>query len=849
MMDLLFSLFPNPQSSFGLLALILGLPALGALINGLFGKRLGPGAVRLMALVAVFGSFAFAVVAFLMLRHASEQGAQVRLSWTAWRWMTLDTTPIDVSFSFDALSGLMTLIVTGVGALIHGYATGYMKGDPGFHRFFAYMNLFIFAMLVLVLGDSLPILFIGWEGVGLCSYLLIGFWFEEQRNAAAGKKAFIANRIGDAGLLVAMAMIAHQAGTLSWSGMESQAGALLARVQVWPIGSVAWGHPIWVSAATLVGLALLLGCVGKSAQIPLYVWLPDAMAGPTPVSALIHAATMVTAGVYLVARLNFLFVLSPLVMMVVATVGALTALLAASIALLQNDIKKVLAYSTVSQLGYMFMAVGVGAFAAGIFHLMTHAFFKAALFLCAGCVIHAMRARVHDTDASQDMRNMGGLRKHMPRTYYSYLAAALAIAGMPLTSGFFSKDDILISTWVNRVHASAALKDATLRALDRGADAPQRAAALAGLEAPEWFSVALFSVGLLVAVLTAFYMFRSVVMTFFGDFKGWIVAPAPRAAAAQQEQHTGRSDSESGEQSIQGPEPHEAPASMTVPVMILAGLALVAGFINTDQLRLSRHVSRWLEPSLRGAAQVVEPAVSAQSLHAIEWRLLSLGGLAFVIGCGAAWWVYQTKRGAPARAAARALPRLYRWGQDKWRVDELYDATVIGLVDALAETAARFDRWVVDGIICKLTALVIAAAGSLLRLVQNGKVQMYAAVMAAGVAAMGLFVAVPHADVVVSIDEKTGNYMLHAAPGLGYQYRWDLDGDGKWDGGAHWTLRAAADLRGPQAPEPGESKKIRVEVRNWLGLTSLRELTLAREKIDGSVPERRPLSAVQGVSP
>ncbi|HQP35811.1 MAG TPA: NADH-quinone oxidoreductase subunit L, partial [Polyangiaceae bacterium] len=379
-MELLNSLFPNPGSSFPLLAVILGMPALGAFVNGIFGKRLGPAGVRLMALSSVGVSFAAALVTFFMLRGAGAgDGQHVRFVWNAWQWIPLDSTRIDVSFCADNLSAVMLLVVTGVGFLIHLYAVAYMAGDPGFHRFFAYMNLFIFSMLVLVLGDSLPILFVGWEGVGMCSYLLIGFWFEEGKNAAAGTKAFIANRIGDFGLLVAMAMIIHYVGTLSWQGIDAQAGQLLTRVQVWPLGH---GLPSWfphllhtpryVNAATLVGLALMLGCAGKSAQIPLYVWLPDAMAGPTPVSALIHAATMVTAGVYLVARMNVVFMLSPTTMMIVAAIGAITAVFAATIGLVQNDLKKVLAYSTVSQLGYMFVGVGVGAFASGIFHVVTH---------------------------------------------------------------------------------------------------------------------------------------------------------------------------------------------------------------------------------------------------------------------------------------------------------------------------------------------------------------------------------------------------------------------------------------------------------------------------------------------
>ncbi|MGE3671260.1 MAG: NADH-quinone oxidoreductase subunit L, partial [Polyangiaceae bacterium] len=392
-----------PDQDFTLLAVILGLPLIGAFINGVFGKRLGRQGVTLMALSAVGGAFIAAVTAFFMLRTAQgHEEHAVRFSWTAWEWLSLSTPnarpTLSVKFSLDALNSTMSLIVTGVGFLIHLYSSKYMEEDPGYYRFFAYLNLFIFSMLVLILGDSLPILFVGWEGVGLCSYLLIGFWFHEDANAAAGKKAFIANRIGDFGLLCAMGLLLSYTGALDWAGIEAGAAGLAGKTQIWPLGNdVPLAHylgdwlsqPRYADRSTLVALFLFLGCAGKSAQFPLYVWLPDAMAGPTPVSALIHAATMVTAGVYLMCRMSGVFVMAPTAMLVIALVGAFTALLAATIALVQNDIKKVLAYSTVSQLGYMFIGTGVGAFTAGFFHVMTHAFFKACLFLGAGSVIHA----------------------------------------------------------------------------------------------------------------------------------------------------------------------------------------------------------------------------------------------------------------------------------------------------------------------------------------------------------------------------------------------------------------------------------------------------------------------------
>ncbi len=473
---------PLSPNDYAPILVIVLMPLLGAIVNGLFGKRLGKSAVSLMALSAVGVSFlASAFTVWLLIANGHREHAVTRFSWDGWEWLRLsanhDLREIPVVFGFfvDSLNGTMSLIVTGVGFLIHLYSTKYMQDDPGYHRFFAYMNLFIFSMLVLILGNGLPVLFVGWEGVGLCSYLLIGFWFAEKANAAAGTKAFIVNRIGDFGLLVAMGLLVRYVGALDFAGIQSGAKQLVAPVEIWSgtsalavvlgrpfevLGMTGVAHwfmsPGYATAATLVGLALFLGCAGKSAQIPLYVWLPDAMAGPTPVSALIHAATMVTAGIYLVCRMSFVFVLSPFAMFVVAMVGAVTAVFAATIAFAQRDIKKVLAYSTVSQLGYMFLGVGVGAFTAGFFHVVTHAFFKACLFLGAGSVIHAMHARIHDSSASQDMDNMGGLRKYMPITFWTFAASWAAIVGFPFTSGFFSKDEILFQSFTMSVTSPVA---------------------------------------------------------------------------------------------------------------------------------------------------------------------------------------------------------------------------------------------------------------------------------------------------------------------------------------------------------------------------------------------------------
>src|SRR5919108_6439302 len=447
---------------------IVFLPLIGAIINGLLGsaiqKRMGKGAISFIACAPVILAFGLSLTAFIALTGLpAEQRFLIDRLYT---WIELGSLKVDMAFWVDPLSAVMILVVTGVGGLIHIYATGYMHEDNAFWRFFAYLNLFTAAMLTLVTGDNLLVMFVGWEGVGLCSYALIGFWYQDHNNARAGNKAFIVNRVGDFGFVLGVFLLfwsldAQGHGTLTFREIARWASTLQ--------GQMLWGIPV----VTLATLFLFVGATGKSAQIPLHVWLPDAMAGPTPVSALIHAATMVTAGVYMVARLGALYVLSPAAMAIVAIVAAATALFAATIAITQNDIKKVLAYSTVSQLGYMFLAMGVGAYAQGIFHLVTHAFFKACLFLGAGSVIHAM-------GGEQDMSKMGGLRKHMPRTFITYLLATLAIMGFPGTAGFFSKDGILEEAYA------------------RGGP---------GL----WLA------GLCGAGLTAFYMWRQVFMTFFGE--------------------------------------------------------------------------------------------------------------------------------------------------------------------------------------------------------------------------------------------------------------------------------------------------------------------------------------------
>jgi NADH-quinone oxidoreductase subunit L len=830
-----------PQNDYALIAIILGMPLLGAFVNGVWGRQLGKPAVRLMTLAAVGVSFLAALVAFWELadivRHdGAEQ--QVKLTWNAWEWM--HTTggregadiPIAVKFSIDQLSGVMMLVVTGVGFLIHLYATSYMADDDGYWRFFAYLNLFIFSMLVLILGDNLPLLFVGWEGVGLCSYLLIGFWYENASNAAAGKKAFIANRIGDFGLLCAMFLLAHYTGALDWNGIANGASGLVhtaesQRVHVWPVGGGQYvgllhflqpKHPVTISAATAVGLALLLGCTGKSAQIPLYVWLPDAMAGPTPVSALIHAATMVTAGIYLICRLSFVFVLSPFTMMTISIVGAATALFAATIAVVQNDIKKVLAYSTVSQLGYMFLGVGVGAFSAGFFHVFTHAFFKACLFLCAGSVIHAMHARIHDDNQAQDIRVMGGLRKWMPITHWTFAAATAAIIGFPLTSGFFSKDEILFDAYVLHTHR-------------RGS-----------FEPPQVLGPILYWVAVIAAFLTAFYMCRLYFLTFWGEFRGWKVGrpsllareelahkqaqePAHDEAPASGEHGAAHGHGDHDDLNQPGYPPHESPWAMTYPLMILAVFSIAAGILDPGfHLMTQKPLDHWLEPVFKAATS------SAVGFHDNEdeaWAghmelILAAGGfLAFALGTALAWYVYVREKGEPARKLAEQYPGLYHLVVDKWRIDEVYDATIIAGVDSLAETSAFVDKTFVDGIIARLSSLVVAALGTVLRAFQTGVVHVYAAMMVVGIALIGWFFTAPQANATIA-DAGNDDYVITAAPGVGYKYRWDADGDGKPEGdfGSDPKLKVHV--------EPGKAMNVNLEVKNAFGLERTKSIKVAR---------------------
>ena len=632
--------------------LTVAFPLLGFLVNGALAIR-RPGAKDAVSAVGVgvlVASFLVAVGVFLELwRHPPHAPIIVNL----WRWMPVDTLQIDMAFQVDQLSAVMLLVVTGVGSLIHLFSVGYMKEDPGYARYFAYLNLFVVFMLVLVLGSSFPVMFIGWEGVGLCSYLLIGFWFNDKVNADAGKKAFIVNRIGDFGFLIAMFMIWHTLGTLTFSGMVERAPAVLS----------AGGGMV-----TAITLFLFLGCTGKSAQIPLYTWLPDAMAGPTPVSALIHAATMVTAGVYLVARTNILFAMAPLSSTVVAGIGALTALFAATIGLRQYDIKKVLAYSTVSQLGYMFLAVGTGAYTAGMFHLATHAFFKALLFLGAGSVIYAMHHAYHATHShadAQDMRNMGGLKQYMPVTFWLMLIATLAIAGIPPFSGFFSKDEILAAAYA------------------RGESIP--------------IYHLFYAMGVIAALLTAFYMARMMAMTFLGENR----------TGEKERAHI-----------------HDAPLVMTGPLVVLGVLSAIGGILNLPPfLGGGGALERWLEP-------VTAPAARYFALEMPHGRTeLFLIGAAVAIGAVglvAGWWATLRRPTLPA-AESPADTGLARVLYRKYYVDELYDRVIVWPVVWLSRVILwhGVDQGVVDGAAVNGTAKLSRGLGWLGSRLQTGQVGVY----------------------------------------------------------------------------------------------------------------------------
>lgn len=603
------------------------LPLLGFFLNALFGKKLGH-ASGWVASLAIIGSFICSLYLFFNLPAGASQ--TIMLS----NWFHFKDILIPFAFLIDPLSITMLLVITGIGSLIHIYSIGYMHHDEGFSRFFSYLNLFIFFMLLLVMGNNYLIMFIGWEGVGLCSYLLIGFWFKNQAYNDAAKKAFIMNRIGDLGFLIGMFMMLFYFNSLTYSNVIDKASVL----------SV--GNPIVV----FITLFLFVGAMGKSAQLPLYTWLPDAMAGPTPVSALIHAATMVTAGIYMIARSNVLYALAPFTMDIVMYVGVATSLFAAIIGLLQTDIKKVLAYSTVSQLGLMFAAMGMGAFESGMFHVVTHAFFKALLFLGAGSVIHAL-------NGEQDMRNMGGLNKFIKLTYFTFLIGTIAISGIPPFAGFFSKDEILASAFEHNKVIWGLLS---------------------------------FS-----SMLTAFYMFRLLYVTFFNNFKG----------TDEVKSHI-----------------HESPAVMTIPLVILAICSTVVGFVGLPPVLSHSHAFKNYLSSVFAQSKTIMHSGHEMS-HATEWILIAAAVVLSIISIAFAYSKYIMQKQVPASDAD--LKGLNKVVSNKFYVDEIYDTVFVKPIMLLSDLfLVLIDKLIVDLLVHGI-AFITSQIGRLLRLLQSGHLGFY----------------------------------------------------------------------------------------------------------------------------
>jgi NADH-quinone oxidoreductase subunit L len=604
--------------------------------------------------MAVGASFLLSILGFLQLRGLDPEQRVLRSA--PWEWISVGDLSIDVAMHLDPLSSVMTLVVCGVGLLIHVYSNGYMKGDPGFAKFFAFLNLFVFAMLMLVMSSSLLGLFVGWEGVGLCSYLLIGFWYQKGWPAEAAQKAFVVNRIGDACFLIGSFLLIRLFGTLD---MSEIAGGVANLIQ----------DPARANQLAIAALLLFGGCCGKSAQIPLFTWLPDAMAGPTPVSALIHAATMVTAGVYLVVRLNPMFAAFEGVLMVIATVGAVTALIGGTSALVQRDIKKVLAYSTVSQLGYMFLGLGTGAFGAAIFHLVTHAFFKGLLFLGSGSVIHGM----HD---EQDMHKMGGLKRHMPRTWATFLAGAGALSGLPLLSGYFSKDEILAMAY--------------------------------GSGGYYW----LLWVGLFTAALTAYYTWRMVALTFYGDERF----------------------------DTHAVHPHESPSVMTLPLAVLAVLSIVGGVLGLPPVvahlfHLPHLLESWLHPVLEPGYALLPHHGPPHVSHASEWVLLMLGAGIALIFAHRGFHAHRQGTGRDEKYA-RERPATVGFLGRAWGIDDAYREKIVTPLRLLAfVTYVVVDQFVIDGLVNGSAALA-KNVGARTRRLADGNLTSYALWIGAGAAVL-----------------------------------------------------------------------------------------------------------------
>ncbi len=615
-----------------LIGLVPLFPLLGFLINGFFGKKMSKGLSGIIASVSILASFILSVLIFVEINGATEKSHIVNL----FSWINSGSLIIPFELLVDPLSSLFLLIITGIGFLIHVYSVGYMHDDEGFSRFFTYLNLFIFFMLLLVLGNNYLIMFVGWEGVGLCSYLLIGFWFKNTAYNNAARKAFVMNRIGDLGFLLGIILVFVTFGSISYNEIFEKAGT------------------VPTSTITCIALLLFVGAMGKSAQIPLYTWLPDAMAGPTPVSALIHAATMVTAGIYMIVRSNIFYSISEVASETVAIVGVITALFAATIGLFQNDIKKILAYSTVSQLGLMFLGLGVGAYSSSVFHVTTHAFFKALLFLGAGSVIHAM-------GGEQDIRKMGGLKGKIKITFFTMMLGTIAISGLPPFSGFFSKDEILAHTYEH--------------------------------------SPILWMLGMITSMLTAFYMFRLIFLTFFGKFRG----------THEQEHHL-----------------HESPPSMTFPLIVLAILSVAGGALGLPEFW---HMPNWMANNLETVIIRKNPTTLP---HDTEWMLMGIAVLSAIATIYFAYIVYRQKSTLPLKEGDK-MPGFQKLVYNKYYVDEIYDAVIRKPLDVLSVAFHKFfDIQIIDGIVNGVGATV-KGIGSGIRLIQTGNIGFYIISMVIGI--------------------------------------------------------------------------------------------------------------------
>lgn len=618
---------------FNLIALVPLFPLIGFIINGFFGKKLSKGLSGAIATLSVLASFIVSLIIFIQLKEAT---GKPQIIVNLFSWINSDTLQIPFEFLIDPLSTWFLLIITGIGFLIHLYSIGYMKEDEGFSRFFTYLNLFVFFMLLLVLGNNYLIMFVGWEGVGLCSYLLIGFWFKNTTYNNAARKAFVMNRIGDLGFLLGIILIFITFGSISFNDIFLRAGT------------------VPTSVITSIALLLFIGAIGKSAQIPLYTWLPDAMAGPTPVSALIHAATMVTAGIYMIVRSNVFYSISEVASETVAIVGVITALFAATIGLFQNDIKKILAYSTVSQLGLMFLGLGVGAYSSAVFHVTTHAFFKALLFLGAGSVIHAM-------GGEQDIRKMGGLNGKIKITFITMLIGTIAISGLPPFSGFFSKDEILAHTYEH--------------------------------------SKLLWLLGMFASMLTAFYMFRLLFLTFFGKFRG----------TDDQANHL-----------------HESPSSMTIPLIILAILSVVGGLIGLPEFW---NASNWMHHHLEHIIIRKNPSILS---HETEWMLMALAVAAALSVFYFTYLLFIKNKVLPVNKEEE-MKHWQRLIYNKYYIDEIYDMVIRKPLDSISSVFFKFiDLRLVDGTVNAIGNSV-KSVGSLVRLIQTGNIGFYLMTMAMGV--------------------------------------------------------------------------------------------------------------------